>query len=189
MIHPMYTEGHFSHETDSPWPVHFKHSHWWKRRSQSNFTSCWAWGTNGVCECKMDAKFTWIPTWHRMDHVSWSLGLFQKPPLESRPNTKLGDHGTPNAHGCWFILFYHVWRPEWIKIHWNSIWLRARSHKTSHYTWGSVTTLYDFGGVLGQPLNTFFWVLTISWSWLLARAWSDPNLSISKGGLIVRAGN
>ena len=24
----------------------------------------------------MDVKSTWIPTWHRMDHVSWSLGLF-----------------------------------------------------------------------------------------------------------------
>jgi hypothetical protein len=21
---------------------------------------------------------TWIPTWHRIDHVSWSLGLFSK---------------------------------------------------------------------------------------------------------------
>ena len=26
-------------------------------------------------ECKMDVKSTWIPTWHQMDHVSWSLGL------------------------------------------------------------------------------------------------------------------
>ena len=22
----------------------------------------------------MDVKSTWIPTWHHMDHVSWSLG-------------------------------------------------------------------------------------------------------------------
>ena len=34
---------------------------------------------------------------------------------------------------------------------------------------GFVTTLHDFGGVLGRPLNTFFWALTISWSRLLAR--------------------
>ena len=34
----------------------------------------YAWGTNGVCECKVDVKSTWMPTWHRMDHVSWSLG-------------------------------------------------------------------------------------------------------------------
>ena len=33
---------------------------------------------------------------------------------------------------------------------------------------GFVTTLHDFGGVLEQPLDTFFWALTISWSWLLA---------------------
>ena len=29
-----------------------------------------------VCECKLYATSTWIPTWHRMDQVSWSLGLF-----------------------------------------------------------------------------------------------------------------
>ena len=55
-----------------------EHSHWWIRQSGSKFASHYAWGTNGVCECKMDVKFTWIPTWHRMDHVSWSLGLFFK---------------------------------------------------------------------------------------------------------------
>ena len=35
---------------------------------------------------------------------------------------------------------------------------------TSHYTWRSVTTLHDVGGVLGRPSDTFFWALTISWS-------------------------
>ena len=45
---------------------------------------------------------------------------------------------------------------------------------TSHYTWGSTTTLHDFGGVLGRPLDTFFWAFTISWSRLLARVWSGP---------------
>jgi hypothetical protein len=72
------------------------------------------------------------------------------------------------------VWFYHVWGPAWIDIHWNSIWLRARSHMTSHYSWGSVTTLHDFGGVLGQPLDTFLWALTLPWSWLLARVWSGP---------------
>ena len=28
----------------------------------------------GVCECKMDIKFTWILMWPPMEHVSWSLG-------------------------------------------------------------------------------------------------------------------
>ena len=81
-----------------------------------------------------------------------------------------------NAHNRWFILFYHVWGPTCIKIHWNSIWLRACSHMTPHYTWVSMTAFHDFGGVLGWPLNTFFWALTISWSRLLARVWSGPNL-------------
>ena len=29
-----------------------------------------------ITECKMDVESTWIPTWHRMDHASWSLGPF-----------------------------------------------------------------------------------------------------------------
>ena len=132
--------------------------------------SHYAWGTNGVyiCECKMDIKSTWIPTWHRMDHVfmvTWDY--FQKPPLGGRPNTKpLGDHGTMNTRNHWFVLFYHVWGPALIGIHWNSIRLRARSHMTSHYTWGSVTTLHNFGGVLGHRglWTLFFWALTIPWS-------------------------
>ena len=41
-------EGHFTHETESPWPLHFKHSCWWKRQSRSKFASHYAWGTNGV---------------------------------------------------------------------------------------------------------------------------------------------
>ena len=102
------------------------------------------------------------------------LYYFQTPPLGGRPNTKPGDHSTPNAHNRWFILFYHVWGPAWIEIHWNSIWLRARSHMTSHYIWGSVTTLHNVGGVLGWHLDTFFWALTISWSHVLAHVWSGP---------------
>ena len=46
----------------------------------------------------------------------------------------------------------------------------------SHYTWGSVTTPHDFGGVLGRPLDTFFWALTIPWSRLLAHVWSGPHV-------------
>ena len=34
--------------------------------------------TEHICGCKMNVKSTWIPTWHRIDHVSWSLGLFLK---------------------------------------------------------------------------------------------------------------
>jgi hypothetical protein len=43
--------------------------------------------------------------------------------------------------------------------------------------WGYVTTLHDFGGVLGWPLDTFFQSLTISWSRLLAHVRSDPKVT------------
>ena len=97
------------------------------------------------------------------------LDYFQKLPLGGRANSKLGDHGTPNAHNHWFILFYHLWGPAWIEIHWINTWLRAWSCMTSHYTGGSMTTLHSFGGVLGQPLDTLFWALTIHGhdSWLV----------------------
>ena len=156
------TKGHFTRETENLWPLHFKHSHWWKQRSRSKFASYYAWGTNGVCECKMDVKFTWISTWHQMVHVSWSLGLFSYSPFGGRSNTKLGDHVTPNAYNHWFILFYHVWGPAWIDIHWNSILLRARSH----YTWGTMTTLHDF-----EVSWDGLWTLSFG---LLARVWSGP---------------
>ena len=72
-----------------------------KRRSLSKFALHYAWGTNGVCECKMDVSSTWNPTWHQIGH----LDCFPKQPLRGRPNTKPGDHGTPNVHNRWFILF------------------------------------------------------------------------------------
>ena len=112
-----------------------------------------------------DQRSTWLQDGCKSLHgflrgIEWimfhgHLDYFQKRPLGSRPNTKLGDHGTPNAHNRWFILFYHVWGPTWIEIHWNSIWLRARSHMASHYTWGSVTTLHDIGGVFETAFGHF----------------------------------
>jgi hypothetical protein len=85
--------------------------------------------------------------------VTWII--FQQPPLGGRPNTKPGDHGTPNAHILWWITFYQAWGPAWIKIHWNSIWLRVRSHMASHYTRGSVTTLHGFLKCLGTAFGHF----------------------------------
>jgi len=52
----MTPKGCFTQETKCPWPLHVKHSHRWKRRSRSEFTSHCARGTNGICKCKMDVK-------------------------------------------------------------------------------------------------------------------------------------
>ena len=49
----------------------------------------YAWGTNGVFECEMDIKSTWISTWYQMDFVLWSLGLFsQNHFFGGRPNIR-----------------------------------------------------------------------------------------------------
>ena len=46
--------------------------------------------------------------------------------------------------------------PTWIEIPWNIIWLKAWLHEISHYSWGHVTIVHDFGSVLGWPLLTNF---------------------------------
>ena len=56
------------------------------------------------------------------------LDYSQNPPLGGRPNTKPRDHGTPNAQNHWCILCYHMWRPAWIEIHWNSILSAQNPH-------------------------------------------------------------
>jgi hypothetical protein len=61
----------------------------------------------GPMEC-VNAR--WMESLHKFLHgIKWimfhgHLDYFQKPPLGGRSNTKLGDHGTPNAHNRWFIL-------------------------------------------------------------------------------------
>ena len=75
----------------------------------------------------MDVKSTWILTWHRMDHVSWLLGLSTK--------TTSWRVGLTQNHReimalwmvttVWLFLFYHVWGPAWIAIYWNRSWLQG----------------------------------------------------------------
>ena len=153
-------KGHFTHETESPWPIHFKHSHWWKRRSPSKFTSHYAWGTNGVyiCTewCKMDVQSAWILTYHRNGScfmVTWDCFrnyLLEVGLTQNQETTVLRTLTTIDL-----FYFYYVWGPAWSVIHWNSIWLRARSHMTSHYTGGSVTTQHDFGTCIGMAFGHF----------------------------------
>ena len=78
------------------------------------------------------------------------------------------------------ICFYHAYGPSWIEVHWDSIWLWTRSHMTSHYTWGFVTTLRVSGGVLGWPLDTFFGLSQFHGHGSRSRMWSGPNKSFQK---------
>ena len=124
----------------------------------------YVWGTVGVCEWQDGCKF------HMHSNMSSNAScfmliwiVFKNRQLEVGMVQNWETIFTLHAYNRWVNLFYRLWGPTWIDIHRNSIWLRARSHMTSHYTWGFVTTLHDFGGVLGRPLDTSFWALTISW--------------------------
>jgi hypothetical protein len=128
--------GSKGHETECLWRVHFKHSHWWKRRSRVKFAaSHYTWGTNGVSMWMQDGCKGYMDSHKALNGscfmVTWTI--LQKSPLVGRPNTKpLGDHGTLNAHSCWFIISNHVWGPAWkefieIAFGWGSghIWLHT----------------------------------------------------------------
>ena len=43
-----------------------------------------------------------------------------------------------------------------------------------------MTILHDFGGVLGRPLDTSFWALTISWSRALGSCVKWPLFSVGR---------
>ena len=87
--------------------------------------------------CLRDQWSMWSLHWYPCG-IEWitihgHLDYLQKPPLGGRSNTKPREHGTSNVHDHWFILLYHVrGGPARIEIHWNRIWLRARSYLTSH---------------------------------------------------------
>ena len=53
-------------------------------------------------------KSSWIPTWHRLDLFRGYLDYLHILPLGGRPNTKLGNHGTPTAHNRRFFQFVMV---------------------------------------------------------------------------------
>jgi hypothetical protein len=125
----------------------------------------------------MDVKSTRIPTWHRMDHVSWWLGLFCKNHLlETYHRTGWPQH-SKRSHR-WFILFHHVW----IEIHSNIIlfWAQLVTYNfTLHLRVGDHTTWFwrCVGTAFG---HLFFLALTISWSRLLARVWSGPKYAFAQ---------
>ena len=149
------TKGHFTHETESPWPLHFKHSHWWERWSQSKFTPR-----------LRDQRSMWMQDGCKSLHgflhgIKWimfhgHLDYFKNRFLE------VGLTQIPKTMALWTLttIILSCVRTSMNRISWNNIWLRARSHTSSRYTWESVITLHDFGSVLGRPLDTFFQALS-----------------------------
>ena len=128
-----------------------------------------------------DIKSRRIPTWHQMDHISWSLRLLEKNHLLQVGLTRNREiMALRNLTIINLLCFIMCENSAWIEIHWNSIWLRAQSHTTSHYNWGPVTTLHDFGSALGRSLDTSFGLSQFfdRGSWLL----SYPGPSDSHAG-------
>jgi hypothetical protein len=115
------------------------------------------WGTDGVFECEMDVKVGFLHgiKWTMFHgHVDY---FFKQPSLRGRPNTITNKpwHSEQSQP-----LVYHAWGPTCLNR--NSLDQHLIESPITHYTWGSMTTLHDFGGVLGWPLDTsFFWALTI----------------------------
>ena len=170
-----FSKGHFTHESESPWPLALQALSLVEMSEpvQVCFTlrlrdhrSVWM---QDGCRVDMDSYVVsngscFMVTWTIFKNCLLEVGLTQ--------NWETVALRTLITVGLFYFIMCEV--PAWIEIHWNSIWLRVRSHVTSHYTWGSVTALHGFGGDLGRPLDTFFWALTILWSRLLVHVWSGP---------------
>ena len=133
-------KGHFTHETESPLPLYFKHSHWWQRWSRFKSPSHYVWETNKVSISMQDGCKVYLDSYTASNGscVMVTRTIFQKRPLGGRPHTKPpGDHGTPNAHNCRFILFHHARGSRVNRIHRNNI--RSRYPVTRGFTLHSRT--------------------------------------------------
>ena len=141
--------------------LQFKHSHWWKRRSRSKFATShharlrdersiyiYKWMQDGG-ECKV-YKDSYMASNGSCRMVTWTISKTHLLEVGSTQNRDTMALQTLTSVDVFY--FYHVWEPTWIEIRWNGICLRARSYMASHYTWGSVTTLHDFGGVCWDGL-------------------------------------
>jgi hypothetical protein len=107
---PEVYKGHFTHKTESPWPIHFKHSHWCKRWSRSNFASHCTWGTNGICEYTIDVSLhgflhgiKWIMLFDVWDLNNMTIFLFPKRVVLNRQECTIvkGVFDYNSDDGCW----------------------------------------------------------------------------------------
>jgi hypothetical protein len=111
-----------------------------ERRSQSKFSSHYAWGRDQPSTWMQDGCKVYMDSYMASNGscfmVTWII--FKQPPLRGKPNTKPEDHGTLNAHNHWSSLFYHVCGPTWINIHWKAFgWGpgHTRLHTTLEGPW------------------------------------------------------
>ena len=164
-------EGHFTHETKSPWPLHLvekaelvqvcfrlrlrdQQSMWMQ---EMDVKSTWIYmASNGSC---------FIVTW-----TTFKKHLLEVDLTKNLETMALRIHTIVNLF--YFMMYEdsHEWKFIGIAFGWG-----PQSHMASHYIWGYVTTRHDFNGALGQSLDNFFGALTISWSQLVPHVWSGPD--------------
>ena len=169
------------------WPLHFKHSHWWKKVEpvQLRFTlrlrdqqSMWM---QDGCKVYMDSYMASNGSCFLVTRIIFKNRLVEVGLTQNQETMTLRTLTTvdlfcfitrEDPHEHTFIEMAFGWGP-------GHIWLQTTLEGPwPHY--------YDFGGVLGRPLDTFFWNLTISWSRLLARVWSGPKHACKLSSLSIR---
>ena len=103
-------------------------------------------------------------TWHIFINHFLEVG-----PTQHHKTTTLQTVTTVDLTSFGFLDSTMCEDPAWIETHWNSNRLRARSGHTPHSRLRDHTYM-SLGGVLGWPLDTFFWALNIfhgHGSWLM----------------------
>ena len=166
-------EGHSTHETEGPWPLHFKHSHWWKKADlvQVRFTlrsrnqrSMWM---QDGCKVYMDYYMAsngscFMVIWIIFKNHLLEAGLTQNQEIVALQTFTTVD------------LFYFImgWGPAWMKfieIAWgwgpSHVWLQTTLEVHDHITWFWRCLEMAFGHFLLGSHN--FMVITLgSWSHL-----------------------
>jgi hypothetical protein len=141
----------------------------------SKSASHYAWGTNGAYKWMQDGCKVYMNSYMASNEscfmVTWIIfknHLLEVGLTQNRETMALQTLTTVNLFN--FIMREDPHEHKFIETH------LVEGPVTYDFTihLRVVTTLLDVGDVLGRPLNTFFWALTISWSRLSARAWSGP---------------
>jgi hypothetical protein len=162
------TEGHFTHEIESLWPLHFEHSHWWKRRSQHS-----KWMQDG-CKVYMDSYMTLNGSCFMVISIISKYHLLEVGLTRDHETMALQTLITVDL-----VYFFNVWGPCMDRNSLKKHLVEGPIHISSYYTQRPVTTLHDFGSGLKTTFGHFFWALTISWSHLLVRVWSGLSVNLT----------
>ena len=105
---------------------------------QVRFTLClrdqWSTWMQDRCKVYMDSYVALNGSCFMVTWIVFMIHLLEEGLTQNREIVALWNFTTVGL-----LYFITCEDPEWIKIHWNSIWLRARFHMIAHYTWGPVT--------------------------------------------------